>query len=714
LNPRQKKAKGTARSGRKESATKGDVQQPEETTQAASEERTHEQPTEKPIAQQVKVAKVKGRPMLSWVGKRPLTQLTAFPAQHIETFAAGKSVSTEGVWKEWPAGYPRGGLLFHGDNKEVLTHLLANGFRGKVKLVYIDPPFDSGADYVRKVSLRGISGSAKLDGESYSLGEQIQYTDIWANDNYLQFMYERLLLLRELLSDKGAIWLHCDVRRSHLLRGLMDEVFGIDQFVNEVVWRRSDAHSDVGQGARHLGSVHDTLLLYRKSENGAWNDLYLPLPETTKNRWYRHVEEGTGRRYNKADITGPGGMIKGNPVYEWKGIRRAWRYSLERMKDLDARGLLVYSESGMPYLKRYLDESKGVPLQDWWGDIAMIRGIHRDSGQKYPTEKPEPLVERILRISSDPGDLVLDCFIGSGTTAAVAQKLGRRWIGCDINKGAIQLTSKRLQSIMLEQEAAQQEGTQSDLLDDTEPQAAPAQLSFTNWRVNDYDLQIQHNEAVELACHHIGVERTRSDSFFDGVLGKKLVKIVPFSHPLTPLDLEAVRRELEARPEEDRDVVMICLGQELAADAWLEDWNRMRRAGGAPNRIEAIELRTDPKYGKFFAHRPAEARVEMRRRDDRIEITIADFISPTILERLELDLPLFRAKITDWRSQVDCVLIDTAYNGAAFKVVLADIPERKDELVSGRYDLAAPVGRTTIAVKIIDMLGEEVVVRDEL
>ena len=160
----------------------------------------------------VEIKPAKGRPMLTWVGKRPLRHVTAFPAQLVEKFEPQSTLQNpqSAIWEDWPDAYPRGGLLFHGDNKEVLAHLLANGFRGKVKLVYIDPPFDSGADYVRKVSLRGATGTAKLDGESYTLGEQVQYTDIWANDNYLQFMYERLMLLKELLAEDGSIYLHCD------------------------------------------------------------------------------------------------------------------------------------------------------------------------------------------------------------------------------------------------------------------------------------------------------------------------------------------------------------------------------------------------------------------------------------------------------------------------------------------------------------------------
>jgi hypothetical protein len=150
----------------------------------------------------VPITQAKGRPMLQWVGKRPLRGVPSFPAQLVERFAAAAragAASTDEVWSDWPDRFERGGLLFHGDNEEVLAHLLANGLRGKVDLVYIDPPFDSGADDVRKVQLRGASGTVRLDGESHTLGEQIQYTDIWANDTYLQFMYERLLLGEEVL-----------------------------------------------------------------------------------------------------------------------------------------------------------------------------------------------------------------------------------------------------------------------------------------------------------------------------------------------------------------------------------------------------------------------------------------------------------------------------------------------------------------------------------
>lgn len=337
-------------------------------------------------------------------------------------------------------------------------------------------------------------------------------------------------------------------------------------------------------------------------------------------------------------------------------------------------------------------------------------------GYDYRTEKHEELLSRIIEFSSVPDDLILDCFIGSGTTAAVAQKLGRRWIGCDINKGAIQTTGSRLQTIISEQA---EKLSQGQLVEDSEAEKngtpAPAQLSFTVWRVNDYDLQIQHNEALELACEHVGVTRTKNDAFFDGTRGKALAKITPFNHPLTLLDLEEIKRELAARPEEERDITVICLGKETAVDGWLEEWNRLRRSEHVPNRIEVIELRTDPKYGKFFLHEPAKARVTVKRLkakkgEEKILVTIENFVSPTIVERLKQQAGILTPEIDDWRAMVDSVMIDTAYNGKVFNIAVSDIPAKKTDLVKGEYELPAPKGKTTVAVKITDMLGEEILV----
>jgi DNA modification methylase len=600
---------------------------------------------------EVKITAAKGRPMLTWVGKKPLTRVTAFPAQHIETFdPANDAASRTGPeWAEWPASYPRGGLLFHGDNKEVLAHLLANGFRGKVDLIYIDPPFDSGADYVRRVSLRGTKGAAKLDGETYTLGEQIQYEDIWANDNYLQFMFERLLLLWNLLADGGSLWLHLDWHRHAQLKLVLDEICGAEAFTNEVVWWY---FNKLQGNVNRFASNHDTLLLYRKGES-TFNPVSEERPEVVRQ------------------------------------LKRVWdpvKGSLVNARGED--GSLVYVET----TERLMD--------DVWRIIALQPAD--PERLDFPTQKPEDLLSAIVGSTSKPGDLVMDAFVGSGTTSVVSQKLGRRWIGCDINKGALHTTARRLQGVIESQLANGQE----TMLEDGAP--PPAQLSFTTWRVNDYDLQIQHNEAVNLACEHIGVLRSKTDRFFDGTLGKALVKIAPFTHPLSPADLDDIRDELDARPDEDRSVTVVCLGIELAAQAWLEDWNRLRRGRNSANRVEAIELRTDERYGAFLSHDPAQAKVTIERANGLLHVRIDDFISPTIVKRLAEQTGVVEPRIDDWRAMVDCVMIDASYDGKVFDIALSDVPERKTDLVRGEYELPASKGKTTVAVKIVDMLGEEV------
>ena len=698
---------------------------------AAGEAPAQAPSTDERLKQEVPVTAAKGRPMLTWVGKRPLHHVTAFPAQLVESFdPAGDAGKRAGdAWQDWPDRYPRGGLLFHGDNKEVLGHLLANGFRGKVNLVYIDPPFDSGADYVRKVTLRGPKGTAKLDGEAYTLGEQLQYTDIWANDNYLQFMYERLLLLKELLAEDGSIYLHCDWHKHHHLRCLMDEVFGEDSFRNEIVVKRGRRKNLQGQFEviDALGSETDAVLLYSRSGVAGFSKVESTI-RATQSKWkdfWRGNVDRPSMRYPIEVLKFPQPATGQLLWSKERGLRAAANYQeflrsgeqdleqswLRRHKDYEARTahrLEFVHWDGTHNIKYWIPPKDVGVIGSLWNDIEAYSYKH-----DFKTEKHEALLERVVAMGCEEGDVVLDCFIGSGTAAAVAQRLGRRWIGCDINKGAIQTTSKRLQGIMQEQIEAARGPWQAELEGVASGEAgapAPAQLSFSVWRVNDYDLAIQHLEAVELACEHIGVTRTRTDRYFDGTLGKKLVKIVPFNHPLTLLDLEEVKRELEARPGEDRGVVLVCLGKEPAADAWIEDWNRLRRGKEAVNRIEVIELRTDPKYGKFFQHQPARARVKVARKGELVTVEIQDFISPSIIERLQDQAGLLKPKIDDWRAMVDCVLIDADYDGKVFRIALSDIPERKTDLVAGRYEIAVGPGPRTVAVKIVDMLGEEVLV----
>ena len=656
---------------------------------------------------EIKISKAKGRPMLTWVGKRPLTSVRAYPAQHVESFAIKEKVPlAECDWSNWPDKFAKGGLLFHGDNKDVLAYLLANGFRGKVKLIYIDPPFDSGANYVRKVQLRGVSGSQKIDGEEYTLGEQIQYTDIWANDNYLQFMYERLLLLKEFLSEEGSLFLHCDDVKNYMLRMLLDEVFGQDNFRNEIIWKRS---TSTGLSSKRCGTLHDTIYWYSKSDKYEFNMQYHEYDEKYLERI--RIDEN-GRKYIPIPTGNPG--PRPNLYYEYKGYwphPNGYKWTKEKMEQFDREGRLIFPDSkdGRIQYKQYIDEVEGVKLQDLWLDVYSVNPVAQER-LGYPTQKSVSLLDRIIKMSTSESDIVLDVFLGSGTTVDAAQKLGRHWIGCDINKGAIQTTAKRLQTVMSEQTESLINDKQQSLVDDENAPVKPCQLSFTTWRVNDYDLQIQHNEALDLACEYIGITRNRSDGFFDGSRGKKLVKIIPFNHPLTPLDLESIRNELEKRPEEERDIEIVCLGMELATQAWLEHYNRNRPV----NKFHLIELRTDSKYGHFMKHEPLTASVKIKSKGGKLLVEINDVYSPSIVKRLNMEQGLFKAQIDDWRAVVDCIMIDTVYKGDVFNVVLSDVPAKKTDLVNGQYELTAPPKGSNIAVKIIDMLGEEYIYTKEL
>ncbi len=254
----------------------------------------------------------------------------------------------------------------------------------------------------------------------------------------------RLVELHRVLKPTGSIYLHCDPTAGPYLRVIMDAVFGPKCLVNEVTWRRYGAHNDVGQGSRHFGRVHDLILFYAMATGSTWTQLFKPLEEKYVEETYRYVEAETGRRFMTTPLTGPGGAEKGNPVFEWRGHTRAWRYSEETMERLDREGRLYYSKTGYARQKHYLDDSPGVPIQDVWDDIYSLSGAHAER-LGYPTQKPLALLERIISASSNPGDVVLDPFCGCGTAVHAAQKLDRKWIGIDITNLAIGLVRRRMQ-----------------------------------------------------------------------------------------------------------------------------------------------------------------------------------------------------------------------------------------------------------------------------
>lgn len=325
--------------------------------------------------------------------------------------------------------------LIWGDKKYVLPALL-DEFAGKVDLIYIDPPFDTGADF---------SFAIQIDGETFtkepSIIEQKAYRDTWGRglDSYLQWLYDTVVLLRDLMSESASIYLHLDYHIGHYAKAVMDEVFGIEQFVNELVWKRTGTHGT----SRSFGVVHDTLLFYSKSEGYKFDPPTTNLDQAYIQSHYTQIEPD-GRRYQLVSAHGAGAGPKrrfgDREIPPPAG--RHWAYTQTGIDRLIAEGRIVFTSTNMPRVKRYADEAT-MPISTLWQDLSVInsQAIERVD---YPTQKPESLLQRIIKASSSEGDLVLDCFAGSGTTASVAEDLGRRWITADLGRFAIHTTRKRL------------------------------------------------------------------------------------------------------------------------------------------------------------------------------------------------------------------------------------------------------------------------------
>lgn len=614
---------------------------------------------------------IKGYPELRWTGKRPYRSTQYFPAQLKESYGE----PTDGWMNK----------IFWGDNLQVMSHLLKE-YRGKVDLIYIDPPFDSKADYKKKIKLKGKSAT-----NDTSAFEEKQYGDIWSSDEYLQFMYERLVLLRELLSEAGTIYLHCDWHQSHHLRCLMDEVFGPDRCHNVLTWKRSHAQGNSGQGAEHFGRNTDTIFLYSKTDFPIWNPQYQPYSQEVINRDYKYIDEETGERYRLTPVDGPGGASKGNPFYEFLGVSGYWRYSQKTMQELYEKGEIVLSSTGRSLSrKKYLKDAMGTPVTELWDDLNRVSPTSNER-LDYPTQKPECLLERILLTSSNQGSLVFDCFMGSGTTQAVAMKLGRRFIGADINLGSIQTTTKRLLT------AADELGRQIDNED--------KYLGFEVYNVNNYDFFRNPVEAKELLIQALDIQPFTTDNVFDGELDGRKVKILPTNRIATRADLEGLVANLpyaiyDAHKEENPSaavdhITLVCMGHEPDLKAALEG-----ELSEYVIDVEIVDILRDKKELEF--KREAEASVIV----EGGKLTIKSFYPMNLLQKLSLQ----KESVGDWRELVESVLVDWNYDGAVLEPAVIDIPE-KNGLVAGVYDVPADAGR--IKVKITDVLSESLEVEVE-
>ena len=583
-------------------------------------------------------------------------------------------------------------MLIWGDNKLVMASLLQD-CRGQVDLVYIDPPFDIGADFSMRVFAGDESDRVQKD---QSILELVAYKDMWGRgvDSYLHMMSDRLTLLRDLLTEKGVLYLHCDFHMGHQLFLLLCEVFGTENFQTEIVFKRRHAHSD----ASTLGNVHDLIFIFSKGPNFKWNPQFTPYDEEYIRKYYRYSDDD-GRKWLSRSTTAPGGR---GPVYPWKGITRAWRYTTENMQKLDQEGRLFYTENGMPRYKQYLDEMSGVPLSSLWTDLRFIDSWSgEDTG--FETQKPEALLERIITASTDKGDLVLDCFCGSGTTGAVAEHLGRRWIMVDLGRFGIHVSRKRLIGVQRELHSTkrpyrafdvfnlgryERQWWQQEKLKGADEEHRRVVLSF-------YRAELLHNAPSPL----IHGRKTGTFCHVDGIDG------------LFTRD-EAADVATAVKAAGGKEVA--CLAWEFEMDLRME-CNRLETEHDI--KIKLIQIpreimeknRTEPP--PFLEVATLEAEPVFREHDGQrtVDIKLKSFI-PSLAEVPTKELEALQERaIQSGFDFIDFWAVDFDFkNGSPFDHVWQDYRTRKDrslKTVSEQNYVYPQKGQYTACVKVVDIFG---------
>lgn len=570
-----------------------------------------------------RIKTIKGYPELHWTGKRPYRGTDYYPAQLKEKYGEMKD--------DWI------NKIFWGDNLQVMSHMLKE-YRGKIDLIYIDPPFDSKADYKMKIELKG----KKVTNDNNSFEEK-QYSDIWTNDEYLQFMYERLILMKELLSDNGTIYVHCDWHKSTYIRAIMDEVYGIENMKSEIIWHYEKWTAPSNDSFQ---KNHDIIFMYSKGRN-TFNQI-------------KEITPNLKKKYENGYLIGGGYGTNGLVVYDRNNPK-----------------VIEMINSGK-YQVHYAD-MEGKPISDVWN----IPFINPQANERlgYPTQKPEELIERIIKASSNPNDIVFDCFMGSGTTQAVAMKLGRRFLGADINLGAIQTTTKRLINIAKEIE--------SDL---------NIYTGFEVYNVNNYDFFRNPVEAKDLLIDALGIQKFDGNNVYDGEMDGRMVKIMPVNRIATKSDLEELKanfpyqkfekRKNESPLEPVERLTIICMGHEPDLKPSLE-----RDLINYNIDIEIIDILKDKANLQF--KRDSEAVIEIE--DNKLYIK--EFYPMNLLQKLSIQ----KEYVEDWKQMVESVMIDWNYDGAVMEPKMIDIAE-KEELVKGKYEI--PTNAFNIKIKITDLLSE--------
>ena len=433
--------------------------------------------------------------------------------------------------------------LIWGDNKLILSSLKNGPLReeieaqGGLKLIYIDPPFDVGADFSMDIEIGGGTLTKKPN-----ILEEIAYRDTWGQgaDSFIAMIYERLVLMRDLLAEDGSIYVHCDWRVNSYIRLALDEVFGLNMMRNELVWQRTNAHNMKTKG---FIRSNETLWYYTKSENFTYNEQYT---EYSNKQLSRYKKDEDGRLFTGRDLTFSGKSI--SRQFEWRGTKppknRCWGADLEQLERWWDEGRILLKQDGTPRLdglKVYLDETKGKRLTANWNDIGRV-GNTSDERIDYPTQKPEALLERIIKASSNEGDLVADFFCGSGTTAAVAEKLGRKWIATDLGKFAIHTTRKRMIGVQRQLKADGKDYRAFEILNLGKYERQHYIGVNLNLREEEQQKQLEEREKafINLILRAYSAEKIDSFTAFQGVRAGRLVAVGPVNLPVTRLFVEEI------------------------------------------------------------------------------------------------------------------------------------------------------------------------------
>jgi len=625
---------------------------------------------------------------LGWDGKTADVPRLRLPLQVVETVNAARADRGTLSYDRNPDDGWRNKLIW-GDNLHVLASL-ADELAGQVDLIYIDPPFDSRQDYKVRIAVGDGGDAADQDlAKLSSVLEEKAYRDTWGKgvESYLRMLYERLVLLRELLSDRGSIFLHLAPNVSHLARVLLDEIFGADNFRAEIIWQRVTAHSDT----KDFGTIHDSILCFSKSEKHMWNPQFRPYDDTYVKSHYTHLDE-SGRRCQLGDLSSPN--PRANLMYEWLGHEPpayGWRYSIDTMQRLHNEGRIWYpKEKGKrPRLKRFVEDMPGVPLGDVWGDIHPVNS-QAQQRLGYDTQKPEALLERIIRSSSDEGSIVLDCFVGSGTTAAVAEKLKRRWVAVDIGRFAIHTTRKRLLDI---------------------PQCAP----FVVANLGRYERQAwqdattgpQVQAYLDFVVQLYGASPTVEFHHLHGTRGGRAVHVGAIDAAVSFAEIKESLDEAAAAGHPGLDV----LGWEfeMGLHELVQDEARAR---GVDLRLRRIPREVmDPRAvesGEVVFHELAYLEVSTTVRKKNLTVTLTDFVLPNP----DLVPASVRDKIGGWKDYVDYWAVDFTYGAGGhsdtFHNQWQSYRTRADRKLerSATHDYDEP-GSYTVLVKVVDIFGND-------